>query len=197
MPLSNRNHTKLIKISHLQPTHLRKYTTNGKTCAGASTANSSYCIAVQLPQQSARTRRINEGLHCPFWSPVETLSIWWPAGTCGCGDKQLQQSLLAWQDLTFDKAFKITNAMEMAVHEVKDLHQNASHSIHSVQSGHAAHTKTHPKEEQSFTMLSLVAKCICPQPADSRLPLATTVIGKATSPPFAVARFKTPKRRHH
>ena len=82
--------------------------------------------------------------------------------------------LLAQQELTFDKAFKMARAMEMVEQEVRDLHQNASQSVHAIHSVDAACTKAPPSsKERAVTLLSLwwEASVHCLQIQDCHLPL--------------------------
>ena len=93
----------------------------------------------------AQLRKLSE--HCRFGDQLEDMLR--DRLVCGCRDKQLQRTLLAQQELTFDKAFKMARAMEMAEQEVRDLQQYTSQSVHAVHSGDATHTNAQLKKEQS------------------------------------------------
>ena len=82
---------------------------------------------------------------------------------CGCQDKQLDWTLLAQQELTFDTTFKMVCAMEMAEEEVRDLYPDTSQSVHAVHSGDAVRANAHPLKEQSPAIV--VVRSICPEPA--------------------------------
>ena len=47
---------------------------------------------------------------------------------CGLAKRQVQQHLLTEEDLTFDKALKISKAMELAERDARDLQQDSAHS---------------------------------------------------------------------
>ena len=49
---------------------------------------------------------------------------------CRCKDQRLQCKLLAEPELTFDKAFKIAKAMEVAEKETKDLQDTPANAVH-------------------------------------------------------------------
>ena len=66
----------------------------------------------------AQLQKLSE--HCRFGDQLEDKLH--DRLVCGCQDKQLQRNLLAQQELTLDKAFKMACAMEMAEQQVWDLH---------------------------------------------------------------------------
>ena len=55
---------------------------------------------------------------------------------CGIKDKGMSCHLLGKSDLSFQKAFELTQAMKSAEHNVKDLHQSCTGDLHTVAHQH-------------------------------------------------------------
>ena len=95
----------------------------------------------------AEIRRLSE--HCGYGQSLDEMLR--DCLVCGMGQVRTQQRLLAEVDLTFEKAMKIAQAMELAERDAKELQQAGPHPVEPVHkvsdratSSHAAGRKPPP-----------------------------------------------------
>ena len=141
---------------------------------------------VQRPEESvsdfvAQLRKLFE--HCRFGDQLEEMLL--NRLVCGCLEKLLQGTLLAQQQLTFDKAFKWLVQWKLWSKKSRICTRiHPSLCMLFIQQG-----------KNSYPTIN-VMETIGPQAANSRLLLVTAVISKATFPLFAVSRFGIQRKRN-
>ena len=107
-------------------------------------------------------RKLSE--FCEFGQSLDDMLCDRPV--CGLAEQRVQQRLLAERDLTFDRAMKIAQAMEIAVRETRDLQQAGAHRtpVHKLNQHPGSSKQNKGGVEGIMTLCSAtsVMQCVIP-----------------------------------